>query len=298
MKLCVSCVVLAAACSGSSPSPAARVAKAGRAERLSIGGLEAYALEDGHLVVPNDGKLLAVGREPREVADLLAAAGLPRDTIRLDITCLLVKVGARVILFDTGIGQLPGADAGRLLASLALAGVQPVAVTDVFISHAHGDHVGGLVTKAGALAFPAATVHLAAAEWAALRADGDADAVALVAAMAPKVVPFEPDVQVLPVVKAIATPGHTVGHTSYEVGAPDGEKLFYLGDVAHHAVISVQRPAWSIAVDADRTSAESLRQRMLARFAAEDTHVFARHFPYPGVGRLAAQGDGVVWKPQ
>src|SRR5689334_8706779 len=121
MKRSVALLLLATACSSSPSSPKAPAEKSGRAERLQIGNLEAYALEDGHLVVPNDGKLLGFGRPPSEIAEVLAAAGLPRDTIRLDIQCLLVKAGDRVILFDTGTGgDAQFADAGRLPQSLAL----------------------------------------------------------------------------------------------------------------------------------------------------------------------------------
>ena len=298
MKRSVALLLLATACSSSSSSPKAPAEKSGRAERLQLGNLEAYALEDGHLVVPNDGQLLGFGRPPSETAEVLAAAGLPRDTIRLDIQCLLVKAGDRVILFDTGTGgDAAFADAGRLPRSLALAGVQLVAVTDIFISHAHGDHVGGLVTKAGALAFPAATIHMSAPEWAALQANTDEDSERLVAAIAPKVTPFEPGAQVLPVVKAVATQGHTPGHSSYELGA-EAEKMFYIGDLAHHSVISVQRPAWSIQVDVDRPAAEAMRQQTLAKLAADRTRVFAVHFPFPGVGHVVAEGQGLVWRPE
>jgi hypothetical protein len=92
MKL-VGALLLAAACAGSS-SPKPPVDKPGRAERLQIGDLEAYVLEDGHIVVPNDGQLLGFGRPLSETAEVLAAAGLPRDKIRLDIQCLVVKTGS------------------------------------------------------------------------------------------------------------------------------------------------------------------------------------------------------------
>lgn len=297
MKLSVVALLLAAACSSSSPSAKAPGEKSGRAQRLQIGDLEAYALEDGRLVIPNDGELLGFGRPPSETAEVLAAAGLPRDMIRLDIQCLLVKAGDRVILFDTGTGDASSADTGRLPKSLALAGVQPVAITDIFISHAHGDHVGGLVTKAGTLAFPAATIHVSAPEWAAVQAEPDEDARRLVAAIAPKVSAFEPGAQVLPVVKAVATQGHTPGHSSYEIG-DDTEKVFYLGDLAHHSVISLQRPAWSIQVDSDRPAASAMRQQTLAKLATDHTRVFAVHFPFPGVGHVVAQGRGFVWRPE
>ena len=297
MKPSVALLVLATACSSSSSSPRAPAGRSGRAERLQIGNLEAYALEDGHLAVPNDGQLLGFGRPPGETAEVLAAAGLPRDTIRLDIQGLLVKAGDRVILFDTGTGDASFADGGRLPRSLALAGVQPVAVTDIFISHGHSDHVGGLVTKAGALAFPAATIHMSAPEWAAFQANTDEDSKRFVAALAPKITPFPPGAQVLPVVKAVATPGHTPGHSSYEIGA-GAETLFYLGDLAHHSVISVQRPTWSLQVDFDRPAAEAMRQQTLAKLAADRTRVFAGHFPFPGVGHVVAEGQGLAWRPE
>jgi glyoxylase-like metal-dependent hydrolase (beta-lactamase superfamily II) len=295
MKLAVA-LLLAAACSGSS-SPRPPAEPLGRAERVQIGSLEAYALEDGHLVVPNDGQVLGFGRPPSETAEVLAAAGLPRDKIRLDIQCLLVKAGDRVILFDTGVGDTSFAEAGHLPQSLALAKVAPAAVTDIFISHAHGDHVGGLVTKAGALAFPAATIHMSAPEWAAFQANTDDDSKRFIAVIAARVSAFEPGAQVLPVVKAVATHGHTPGHSSYEIGA-GADKVFYLGDLAHHSVISVQRPAWSIQVDADRPAAEAMRQQTLAKLAADHARVFAVHFPFPGIGQVVAEQHGLVWKPE
>ena len=296
MKIVVA-LLLAAACSGSSSSPPKPPAETlGRAERLQIGNLEAYALADGHLVVPNDAQLLGVGHPPSEIADVLAAAGLPRDKIRLDIQCLLVKAADRVILFDTGLVDAAFPDAGHLMESLALANVAPSAVTDIFISHAHSDHISGLVTKAGALAFPAAAIRMSAPEWAALQANTDDESKRFVAAVASKLSAFEPGAQVLPLVKAVATPGHTPGHSSYEIGA-DADRLFYLGDLAHHSIISVQRPAWSIQVDADHSGADAMRQQTLAKLAADRTRVFAGHFPFPGIGQVVAAGQGLVWKP-
>ena len=290
-------LALLAACSHTA-SPKAAAESPPRADRLAIGSLEAYALLDGHLTAENDAKTFGLGHTPSDVGDVLVAAGLPRDAIHLDIQCLLVKAGDQIILFDTGLGAfVDGDDAGHLPTSLALAGVEPGAITDIFISHTHTDHVGGLITAAGALAFPAATIHLSAPEWAEIQADPDKNAKKLVTAIATKVAPFEPGAQVLPLVKAVATPGHTLGHSSYEIG--DGaDKLFYLGDVAHHVVISVQRPAWGMQYDHDRVAGATMRQQTLARLAAAGTRVFAGHFPYPGVGRVAADGETLAWKPE
>ncbi|NVB85055.1 MAG: MBL fold metallo-hydrolase [Kofleriaceae bacterium] len=296
MRFTLLAVLFATACSGSStPTQAPSETAQGKAERLQIGSLEAFALDDGYIVEPNDGKAFVLGHTS-EAAEVLAAAGLPSDKIRLDVQVLLVKAGDHVILFDTGAGAfIP--TAGHLSKSLALAGVEPSAVTDIFISHTHGDHVGGLVTKAGALAFPSATIHMSAPEWATFRADPDADAKRLVAAIEAKVSAFEPGAQVLPEVKAVATQGHTPGHSSYEVSSGD-DKVFYLGDVAHHSVLSVQRPAWSIQFDHDHAAGEAMRQQTLAQLASDHTRVFAVHFPFRGVGHVVAEGQGLVWKPE
>src|SRR4029453_11474942 len=133
---------------------------------------------------------------------------------------------------------------GRLPASLRPAGVEPAQVTDIFVSHTHPDHVCGLVARNGALGFHNVAIHLSAPEWDALK--GKADAAALVAAITPKVDAFQPNAVIVPgVVTAVAVPGHTPGNSAYEIASGD-ERLLYIGDSAHHWVISVQRPEWTV----------------------------------------------------
>ena len=268
---------------------------AGQMQRFQIGALEAVALKDGDIDIPNDEKTLGIGRSTAEVGDLLAASGQPRERAELSIQPLLVKDGAHVLLFDTGAGNVSWARGGRLPRSLALAGVAPEQVTDIFLSHSDLDHVGGLVTGGGMLAFPNAVIHLSSPEWAAMQKNPEASGVT--PAIAPKVVAFEPGARVSPEVTAIATPGHTPGHSSYEI-ASAGERLFYLGDVAHHFVVSVQRPAWTIDYDQNAPAAEAMRQKVLASLARDGERVYAVHFPFPGLGHVRSAGEGFVWEPQ
>ena len=138
------------------PSPAAPAAQA-----LRVGALKLWALHDAQYVVPNDAKTFGVDAGVAAVADLLRGAGAPTDRITLSVNALLVRSGARVLLLDTGLGSKVQ---GGLIASLAAAGVSPDAVTDVLITHSHGDHVGGLLDANGHPAFPKATIRMAGAE--------------------------------------------------------------------------------------------------------------------------------------
>lgn len=263
--------------------------------RFEIGTLQAAMLRDGGITAPNDGSTIAMGEAKAEVDALLQAAGLATDPLQLSMQGLLVQAGERVVLFDTGAGAAEWADGGRLLQSLQSAGFEPAAVTDIFISHLHGDHVGGLVDGDNRPAFPNATVRMTAAEWDALQAEAGQEA--LVQAIAPQVETFAPGAaEIVPGVSAVPVDGHTPGHSAYLVADGDA-RLLYIGDSAHHHVISVQRPRWTIQFDRDAALAEDSREALLARIADESLAVASPHFPFPGVGRIERRDEGFVWVP-
>lgn len=262
---------------------------------FKIGSLDAIALLDGNNPVPNDNQVVGFGRTPAEVAAVLSAAGQPTDTMTLSIHPLLIKNGARTVLIDAGAGAAFGDKAGKLMGNLAAAGIDPASITDVLISHSHPDHIGGLVTPEGALAFPNATIRMSAAEWTYLQAN--ADMAALVKAITPKVQTFAPGAVVAPGITSVALAGHTPGHALYEI-ASGNEKLLYAGDTAHQFVVSLAHPEWEMGYDGDKVAGAKQREAELAALAASGERVYFHHFPFPGVGKVQKAAQGYVWVPE
>ena len=273
-----------------SGAPAKPVAVAPAATPFTLGTLRLTALRDMTNVVANDGSVFGTNTTPAAVAEVLKAAGAPTDQVTLGVDALLVRMKDRTILIDTGLGPKVG---GVLQQSLAEAGVAPAAVTDILITHSHGDHVGGLVTATGELAFPNATIRLSSAEWTEMQAHGNKE---LVAAINPKVQTFIAGEEVVPGIRAVALAGHTPGHSGYEI--IDGDRhLLAIGDIAHSSIVSLARPDWTIRYDGDADIGRDTRQSELAKLAASRELIFSPHFPYPGVGRIVARAGGYVFQP-
>jgi glyoxylase-like metal-dependent hydrolase (beta-lactamase superfamily II) len=256
-----------------------------------LGSLQLVAVRDGQIVVHNDGKVFGVNAAPAAVAALLKSNGAPDDRITLGVSALLVRTGKRVVLLDSGLG--PKAH-GNLVASLKLASIDAGAVTDVVITHSHGDHVGGLVDASGGMAFPNAVIRMAAAEWAWMKSQPAA--ADLVKAIEPRVKTFTPGKAIAPGVTPIALDGHTAGHVGYEI-VSGKERLLDIGDLAHSSLVSLKKPEWTMGFDSDAVLAKATRKATLARLAKNQELVFAPHFPFPGVGQITVDGDGYGWKP-
>jgi glyoxylase-like metal-dependent hydrolase (beta-lactamase superfamily II) len=264
------------------------------------------ALKDGELEMRVDGKSFVVGQSNEVVGAVLKAGGAPADHFEFSIQPLLVHAGNRVLLFDAGVGNWYGDIGGKLPESMKAAGETPASVTDIYISHAHGDHIGGLVTPSGTLAFPNAAIHLSVPEWNWLEnlTEDQAKSMAIqhvsafVNTIKPKVVAFEPGADLLPgIVKAIELKGHTPGHSGYLIGSGSTSVLVF-GDSMHSYVVSVRRPSWQVAFDTDKELGATTRVALVKSSAASGQRLYSEHFPFPGLGKIVNGKDGARWQPE
>jgi glyoxylase-like metal-dependent hydrolase (beta-lactamase superfamily II) len=284
----------------------ASAAPAAQFQPFKIGNYDAVSLKDGALEEPVDGKSFVIDQSNETVSSVLAAGGAPADHFEFSIQTLLVHAGTHVLLFDTGAGSLFGEIAGKLPASMTAAGEKPETVTDIFISHAHGDHIGGLLNSSGGLAFPNASIHMSAPEWTWLSGLSEEKAKmfglqkvsAFVAAIKPKVVPFKPGADLVSgIVKAVELKGHTPGHSGYRIGSGQ-DSVVVFGDAMHSYVVSVRKPFWHVAFDLDKAVGAATRVTLVKTSVSARQRLFAEHFPFPGIGTIVAGKEGATWHPE
>ncbi len=91
--------------------------------------------------------------------------GAAHEKMNLAMVVWLIRGGGRNILFDSGyhrdtfLKEFPSTEYIRPDEAVKLAGVQPEDITDIVISHAHWDHMGGIDL------FPKATVWIQKEEF-------------------------------------------------------------------------------------------------------------------------------------
>jgi glyoxylase-like metal-dependent hydrolase (beta-lactamase superfamily II) len=272
------------------------------AERLTLGEAELVTLSDGNLVLPAD---FIFGPAPQdELADVAAAFGIdPGAPLTPPCNVTLLRSEGRVVLFDCGAGPSFQDSAGRLLEALEAEGLSPEDITDVVFTHAHPDHLWGVLDDFDEPLFVNAAHRMGLIErdyWldpatvntiGAARASFAAGAIRRLEVMADRMETFGDGHEILPGVAAVLTPGHTPGHMSFEVSM-GGQSVMVIGDAVGNGHVAMARPAWHTGADQDLETGAATRVRLLERLAAEQMTAVGFHMGGGGIGRVEPAGEG------
>ncbi len=274
-------------------------ARAAATHSLRHGDFDITVISDGFISLPIG--IIAPEATPEEQADILRRLGGTGDVAPVNSNIPLIRSGQDLILVDNGSGDKFQASAGRLVANLREAGIDPASVTKIVCTHAHPDHVGGTLGPDGRLSFPNAAYYVAAAEWQ-FWMDPDyrtsmPDALHAFArgaqrdlsAIRERVTLVKPGDDIVAGLRVLDTAGHTPGHVSLELDG--GEGLIITGDAATNVVVSFQHPAWKFGFDMLHDLAIPNRRALLERAATDRIKLLGYHWTYPGVGYAERQGN-------
>ena len=272
-----------------------------------VGAATLTTVSDGYLVLP--ALSILEDMSEAEATAFLDRYGLERDRATPPCNLALYQDGTNTVLFDAGSGPSFMPSAGKIVESLDAAGVAPDEVTHVLFTHAHPDHIWGLIDDFDEPLFYNATHMMGRAEWdfwwnpetvdtlpedrvffavgARRRMEFIEDSVAFI----------DDGQEVLPGIAAVATYGHTPGHMSFELRS-GADSAMVIGDaiVNHHIALAAPgRPGGS---DHDPDMAAATRLKLIDRLVDEDMLLVGFHLPDGGIGRIAPDGDGYRFIPE
>jgi glyoxylase-like metal-dependent hydrolase (beta-lactamase superfamily II) len=280
--------------------------------RYRIGSAECIALYDGIWEKAQDAALFKTAN-PKDPKQAPAASDALTDSAPIPVMALVVRVNNKLVLCDAGGGgQVPALDAntvfvsGKLLANLRAAGIDPAEIETILVSHFHPDHIFGLMeAETNRAVFPNAEIIVPGAEYrwwtdtsrVGRLPEGQRSVAKRIQAVLPSwknILPMDDEDEVVPGIRFVSAPGHTAGHTAFQLSSGEAQ-LLILGDAVYVPALLAPHSGAKGGYDQDGEIAVETRRKLLDRVIADNMMICGTHFPWPGVGRIAREGAGYAF---
>jgi glyoxylase-like metal-dependent hydrolase (beta-lactamase superfamily II) len=281
------------------PDPAAGFHK------YKVGSIEVTAIYDGIWEKPHDPAFIK-NASVDDTKAALGKAGLTTEFVSIPLTVVVLKVGNRLIMIDSGSGGQWQPTAGKLAANMQAAGIDPGKIGTILISHFHPDHIFGLMQKGtNAPVFPNAELVVNATEYKWWTKPGRVEKLPeprkplgqRINSVFPGWKNFrlvEGEKEVAPGIRLVNTPGHTPGHAAVHVSSGN-QQLMISNDTVYVPALLAPHPEWQGAYDQDGPLAVETRRKLVDRVIAEKMMICGAHFPFPGAGSFAKDGSGYAF---
>lgn len=268
---------------------------------IAVGGGILTTVSDGYLALP---KSFVLGDLPEaDAVGIIEGAGYSIDDFRSPCNLAVWQKDDLKVIFDAGSGPDFMPSAGSLTESLSAIGLSPEDMTHVLMTHAHPDHIWGIIDDFDEPTFYNASHHIGAREhefWTdattldtigAERQSFAAGALRRLEIMGDAMALFSDGDEVAPGITAVSTPGHTPGHVAFRI--TDGaESALIVGDAISNGHLALARPDWGSPSDQDAATGIVTRTALLEELASTGERMVGFHLPDGGIGTIFADVGG------